>query len=298
MQWNLDDLYTFSSIVDKLSITAAAKQMAMSKSTVSKTLSRLEEALGVRLLERNSRNIRITHEGQVFHRQAIQILELARETDAIMGGLVSAPHGKLTVALPIAFAREFVAPRLPDFQHRYPNLELEMIISSQSVDIIRDQIDLAVVVGALSDSELVAKTLYQGRLIWVSSPEYLTTNKLRHGLQELQQHLKICEKRYASSSFPVRIAGQRYPLDLSKCTTQVNDPLTVREAVLNGMGVTLLPDQYCKQHLRRGELIEVFKDIHFEAAASSLSAIYPGRRLLASKTRVFLDFLLSIGRDI
>lgn len=298
MRWNLDDLPVFTAIIEHQSVTAAAAALNLSKSTVSKTLTRLEEALGVRLLERNSRRLRITGEGEAFYRQASLILEQAQETDAIMAGMVSEPHGKLTVALPIAFAREFVAPQLGVFQQQFPHLELELIITSHPVDIIRDQIDLAVVVGALHDSELVARPLYQSRLLWVTSPAYLARQPLGSTPADLLTHIRICEKRYALARFPVRMGDLRQELNLSQGIIQVNDPLAVREAVLHGLGVSPLPDQYCKRHLQSGQLVQVFEQISFEASASRLSVIYPGRRRLASKTRIFLDFLLAICREI
>jgi DNA-binding transcriptional LysR family regulator len=294
MNWNLDDLPLFVAVCDHMNITAAADELGLAKSTISKALTRLEQGIGVRLLERNSRNIRITSEGRVFLEQARLILEQVNEADATMAGLVSEPAGPLVVALPMAFAREIVAPRLRRFYERFPAIELEIVITSHPVDVIRDRIDLAVQVGHLDDSELIARRLYESRLCWVTTPGYLASHGLNGGIESLVPHIRICEKRYGIERFPVRVNGEKRQLDLSRGIIHVNDPIAVRESVLNGLGVTLLPDQYCKRHLDRGELVQVFKHVEFEASASVLTAVYPSRRLLSNKTRAFLEFLVEI----
>ncbi|KEA64147.1 Transcriptional regulator, LysR family [Marinobacterium lacunae] len=298
MRWNIDDVPIYLAIIDHKGVSAAAQVLGTSKSTVSKALSRLEEALGVRLIERNSRNLRITSEGEVFYRHASLIMEQVRETDAVMAGMTSEPRGKLVVALPMAFAREIVAPHLGHFHTLYPEVDVEIIITSRPVDIIRNQIDLAVVVGALNDSELVAKTLYESRLLWVTSPEYAARHDLGHSAEALLSHVHICEQRYGIPHFQIKLEGSKASLDLSKGVMHVNDPLSVREAVINGCGVTMLPGQYCKRNLADGSLVEVFQHISIETITAKLSAIYPGRRLLPSKTRAFLDFLSDICEQL
>ncbi len=298
MHWSLDDIPIFVAVVEHSGITAAANQLHLSKSAVSKAIARLESALNVRLLERNSRNVRVTSEGEAFYTQSLTIMEQVNNANAVMVGLVAKPAGKLVVALPIAFSREIFAKHLPKFKRLYPDIDLEIIISSHSVDIIRDQIDVAVVIGELNDSEIIAKPLYQSRLCWVASPNYIESNALGYTAQDLQSHIQICESRYKNARFPVRQHDQKNTLNLIKGIVHINDPLSVREAVLNGGGVSLLPDQYCQKQIRDKELIQVYTDIHFEASAATLSVIYPSRRLLSNKTRVFIDFLEEACRDL
>jgi DNA-binding transcriptional LysR family regulator len=221
-------------------------------------------------------------------------MEQVKEANALMSGLTATPSGRLVVAVPMAFSREILAPHLPEFCERHPQIELELIVTGQPVDIIRDQIDVAVVVGALNDSELITKTLYQGELLWVTSPQYAERNRLDGSLEELLSHLKICEKRYAQGRLPVRENGQRRRIDLRKNIIQVNDPITVREAVIGGIGLSFLPSQYCAAQIESGELLKVYEHIRFDVSASALSVVYPGRRLIPNKTRAFLDFLFGI----
>lgn len=295
MKWNIDDVPIYIAVVEYDGISAAARFLDISKSTVSKAISRLEDALGVRLLERNSRNVRVTSEGEIFYKHGMLIMEQVNETNAVMSGLTATPRGRLVVALPIAFSREIVAPYLNDFQKRYPQVDLEILVTNKPVDIIRDQIDLAVVVGELQDSELVTKKLYRGELMWVSSPDYVRDNKLGESVKDLHSHIKITEKRYGYSRFPVTIGQQKTYIDLSSMVTHVNDPIAVAKAVIYGCGVSFLPDQYCKKYFESGELVPVFDHIDISSTAVGLSAIYPSRRFISNKTRAFLDFLVSIS---
>jgi len=298
MRWNIDDVPIFVAVVDQKGLTAAADYLGISKSAVSKSLSRLEDALGVRLLERNSRNVRITSEGEAFYRQGLLIVEQAEEANALMSGLTSTPSGRLVVSMPMAFTREIVAPKLPQFIQLYPDIDLEILVTSQPVDIIRDQIDLAVVIGALGDSELIVKVLYKSQLVCVSSPDYAKANSLGRSIKELRSHIRICESRYADSRFPIRVKGVKTYLDLKKNIVHVNDPIAVREAVTHGCGVALIPNQYCKKQLESGELIQVYKHLDIDVSTSVISAIYPSRRLISNKTRAFLDFLIEICAKI
>ncbi|MGR3662736.1 MAG: LysR family transcriptional regulator [Paracoccaceae bacterium] len=294
MLWKIDDVPIFVAVVDQNGITAAASWLGMPKSTVSKSISRLEDALGVRLLERNSRNIRVTTEGERFYRQCQNILEEVHEADALMEGLQMVPSGKLLAALPSAFCQEFVAPSLGKFRREYPLVDLELTVTSRTIDLLRDQIDIAVVVGEQEDSELISRTLLTGRLIWVASAEYVDSGGLGESLDDLVSNIQICEKRYATRRFQVRIDGQIAFVDMSKNITPIDDPISVRTAVIHGAGVSFLPEQYCREQLKSGDLVEVYKHIRMDASTSRLSVVYPSRRLLAGRTRAFLEFLNEI----
>ncbi|MGB1092272.1 MAG: LysR family transcriptional regulator [Oceanobacter sp.] len=297
MNWNMDDVPMFASVVETGGFSAAADRLGISKSTISKAVTRLEQGLGMRLLERNSRNVRLTSEGEIFYREATLLLEQASNTNELMAGMAAEPSGKLVVALPMAFCREFVARHLPTFRQRYPSVDLDIVITSQPIDIIRERIDLAVVVGTLEDSELTARKLYQSHLVWVSSPNYLNTIQMPRTLEEIRSHIQICEKRYALQQFKVRIGEQHLTMDLKRGIYQVNDPLSVREALIHGGGISLLPIQYARQAINNGQLQQILENVEIESRVASLTAIYPTRRLLAKKTRLFLDFLIEICAD-
>ncbi len=294
MKWNLDDLPVFLAVVDQAGISAAARALHAPKSTVSAALTRLETGLGVRLMDRSSRSLRLTAEGETFSRQAQMIVEQAREADALMAGLVAAPSGRLTVALPPAFSQDFVAPRLQAFRARYPALELEIIVTSQGASLVRDSVDLAVVVGPLEDSQLVSRCLLEPELIWVASPRWLRSHELGDGLDAVRAQVQICETRYAVRRLAVQIDGEEAYLDLSRGVMKVNNPLVVRRVVSEGGGVSLLPRPYCAELLAQGQLVQVLRHIRFAQAGSRLTVVHSSRRLQSPRVRVFLDFLVKI----
>lgn len=296
MKWNIDDVPVFLAIVEQSGITAAARTLGMPKSTVSTALTRLEHGLGLRLLDRNSRNLRVTSEGETFYRQAVLILEQVREADAAMAGRTAVPSGRLSVALPPAFAQEFVAPNLSGFHAEFPEIELDLIITAHGVDLLRDSVDLAVVVGPQEDSELMSKTLLAGTLILVSSPAYLDRVGLEQVQADILPHIQICEKRYGKANMPVHLKGRATYISLHKGISHANDPLVVRRAVQDGAGVSPLPKRYCRDQLTNGTLIEVRTDLTFGIEASKLTVVYPSRRLISPRTRVFLAFLQQISR--
>lgn len=296
MNWNINDIPIFVAIIEQMGISAAAEQLNMPKSTISRSLSRLEEALGVRLLERNSRQLRITSEGEAFYRHSILIMEQVDEANAKMMGLTSVPSGKLVVTLPMAFSREIVAKHLHLFTRKYPQIELEIMITSHPVDIIREQIDVAVMIGPLSDSELIARKLLSSRLIWVTSPVYKASIDLGGMPEDLVQHVEVCEKRYAKAKITVKYQSNKRHINLTK-VIRVNDPIAVREAVVHGSGVGLVPQIYCQDQLNDGRLVEVFSEVEFESS-SAIFAVYPSRRLISNKVIAFLEFLQEITKKL
>jgi DNA-binding transcriptional LysR family regulator len=294
MKWHLDDLPVFLAVVEQAGISAAARTLGAPKSTVSAALSRLESGLGLRLLDRSSRTVRLTAEGEAFRRHAQLIVEQANEADALMGGLGSKPSGRLTVALPPAFAQDLLAQHLPQFRARHPEVELEIIVTTQGAAMVRDSADLAVVVGALEDSELVSRTLFEPDLIWVASPKWLATHALGETLEALRAQVQICETRYAQRRLPLHVRGEEAHIDLSRGVMKVNHPLVVRRVLLEGGGISLLPRPYCTEALAQGRLVQVLSHIRFAQVGSRLTVVYPGRRLLSPRVRVFLEFLAEL----
>lgn len=298
MKWNIDDAPVFIAVVDRNGISTAADHLQMPKSTVSRCISRLEERLGVRLLARNSRRLRVTAEGEVFYRHAVQIMEQVSLANAEMAGLTSVPSGRLTVALPMAFSREIVAGNLSRFNERYPLINLEVIVTSHNVDVIREQVDIALVIGQLNDSELIAQKLMETSLVWIASPEYAKAHQLDDtvGIEGLVSHIHVCERRYGQSRLTVYEQGTKQAISLAH-VMHTNDPIMVREMVVDGAGVSLAPLIYCRRNISEGSLVQVFPHIRIDSTAV-ISAVYPGRSLGSTKNRCFIDFIRDIVKEI
>lgn len=292
MKWNVDDIPKFIAAVDRKGISAAADHLGLPKSSVSRSITRLEDALGVRLLERNSRNVRITSEGDVFYQRCLLIMDEVEQANAEMSGLVALPTGKLVVSLPMAFSREVFSPHIPLFISKYPDIELEVIITSKDVDIIRDHIDVALMIGSLIDSDLVAKKLMDNQLVWVASPEYLKEHDISIKKEDIASHVQVCETRYGKQRHYFKSDCKKEYLDLSR-SIKINDPIVVKDAVVEGCGISILPLLYCQKNLNDGSLVHILPTVCSDQVGS-ISAVYPSRRHISNKVRVFIDFLSEI----
>ena len=295
MKWNVDDLPCFVSVADLGGISAAARALNIPKSSVSRTLSRLEDGLGLQLFVRGSHALRLTHDGTQFYQHAVRILEQVDVATAELAGLGATPRGLLTVALPMAFGREIVGPHLSDFQLRYPDIRLDIRIGSGLPDPLRDQIDIAVVVGTAPDSDLIQQRLIDAPLIWIASQQTAGSLPKIFDPMSVSTFIHAVETRYASG--PILVEGRdamRVQIDLDTSRLmQINDPLIVRDSVVGGGGLSFAPLIYCRQALASGELVQMYPEIRI-LRESSLSLLYPGHRLLPMKARVFIDFLKDI----
>lgn len=294
MKWKIDDVPVFVAVVEQNGVSAAAKHLKMPKSSVSIGLSRLETGLGVRLIERNSRNLQITPEGERFYRRAQMIVEQVQEADAAISGVTATPKGRLSVAMPAAFAQEVLAPHLARFREIHPGVDLELVMTTQGLRMAQDQVDLAIAVGSLPETGLETRSLECGPLIWVTSPDYGRRLPLCLAPDKIAQHVQFCETRYGRARFPVCADGRATHVDLLHNVSHVDDPLVVREAVRNGAGVAPLPRRFCTRHLNEGTLVEVFSSVRCTTAATSFTAVCTGRSLMSPRVRVFLDFLTAL----
>lgn len=289
MKWNIDDLPIFLAVLEHEGISAAARHLKMPKSTVSRTLSRLEDDMDIRLFDRNTRSFRLTAEGLSFAPHAQAIMEQAAAAQEAISGLRETPSGILKVALPMALSREVIGGKLAEFNSLYPDIILQVTVAPYTVDLFREDIDLAFMVGPIETSELSAHMISDSPLIWVSSPYYARQNHFDEKLTSLRPHLRFCESRYQTRKLSVKTAAGRQMLDTSQLTS-INDPVILRDIVLQGGGVALLPELYCQPFIRRGQLIELCPTIIPEPRAS-IYAVTTTKRLRPAKADLFVDFV-------
>ena len=297
MKWNINDLPAFVAIADRGGISAAARQLGTPKSSVSRAITRLEDAVGLQLFIRGARTFRLTPDGTHFYRHARRILEQVESANAELSGLRETPRGELTVALPMAFSREIVAPRLAGFQARYPDIRLDIKIASSQPDLLREQIDLAVIVGAAPDSDLVQQRLIDTPLIWIASPAVAATLPTFLDADRVGEMITVAESRYASAGDAIRVTTPQGGVAQARLDPaglmQVNDPLIVRDMVAAGSGLSFAPEIYCQAGLADGSLVQMYPDCVIKRE-SSLSLLFPGHRLMPLKVRVFIEFLKEI----
>lgn len=292
MQWNIADLPVFAAVVEQGGITSAARELRLPKSSVSRFVNRLEQDLNIRLFERNSRQMRLTQEGEVFYKHAQLILEQIASADAQMNGLSDTPNGDLTVSLPMAFSRLIVSPHLAEFHRRYPEIRVHITVNPKPVDLIGDHIDIAVQVGELPDSDYIAVPLMRHKLVWVAHPDVAKKCGDLQDLTELANQVQVCEKRYNQTPLKIKVKGSNEQITLN-AAIETTDPIMVKDAILNRLGIGLLPSIYCRDELRSGTLLEVAHSVELLENARA-SAVYTSKRMLSARTRVFIDFLKEI----
>ena len=299
MKWNINDLPTFVAVADLGGISAAARHLGTPKSSISRIITRLEDDIGLQLFLRDTRALRLTPDGSHVYRHARRILEQVDAATTELAGLRETPRGELTVALPMAFSREIVAPHLATFTGLYPDIRLDIRIGSTQPDLMRDQIDLAVIVGAAPDSDFMQQRLMDTPLIWIAGPAIAASLPRSFNPDRTGKTITVAETRYAGAAVTVatpRGGSALVRLDSSRLV-QVNDPLIVRDMVVAGCGLSFAPRIYCEAGLADGSLVQMYPDCQIEQE-SSLSLLFPGHRLLPLKARVFIDFLKRIcGRQ-
>jgi DNA-binding transcriptional LysR family regulator len=285
----LDDMIAFIRVVESRSFTAAAERLGLSKSVVSRRLTELENRLGTRLLNRTTRSLSLTPAGQTFFERARAILADVEEAEQAVAELGRDPRGLLRVNAPMSFGILHLAPAVADFMARFPNVELDLDLTDRFVDLVEEGWDIAVRIGRLRDSSLIARKLAPSRLVTVASPAYLERRGRPERPEELTRHECLL---YTTLSNP-SVWHFRADGDLRSVRVQgrmrVNNGDTILEAVRAGLGLAVLPTFMLSDDLRSGRLVTVLDA--FEATDFAIYAVWPHHRHLSPKVRAFVDFL-------
>ncbi|MGA6098784.1 LysR family transcriptional regulator [Stutzerimonas marianensis] len=281
----LDDALIFTRVVDCHSFTQAASSLGMQKSTVSRRIAQLEERLGVRLLNRTTRRLRLTEVGQAYYERCRQImLDFAEAEQAVMQ-LQQAPAGLLRITAPIEFGQWVLGRVMGDFMRRHPGIVAEVELASRTVDLLEEGVDIAIVVGQPEDSSLVARKLFEARRRLCASPAYLAAHGVPARAQDLVGHRAI-----GLSRDPVRYWPIIEPQVACRRVLTCNNITFAREAALAGVGIAALPTMISDAEVRDGLLVELLPEV--ELPTGEVYAVYPSRRFQAMKVKAFLDFLM------
>ncbi|WP_263146180.1 LysR family transcriptional regulator [Pseudomonas sp. RIT-PI-AD] len=282
----LDDALIFTRVVEYHSFTQAAQSLGMQKSTVSRRIALLEERLGVRLLNRTTRKLRLTEVGQAYYERCRQImLDFAEAEQAVMQ-LQQEPSGLLRITAPIEFGQLFLGGVLGDFIRQYPQITAEVEITSRNVDPVEEGIDIAIIVGQPQDSTLIARKLFESRRRLYASPAYLIARGTPQVADDLSAHRAVLLPQDSPRHWP--LLGESVPcLRALSC----NNITFAREAVIAGAGIAGLPVMISDAAVRRGALVELLPQTRLPIG--ELYAVYPSRRFQAMKVKTFLDFLMN-----
>lgn len=290
----LTGLIAFARAGSMGSYTAAARSLSISPSAVSKSVQRLEQRLGVSLFTRTTRSLTLTPEGRDLHERALRLLRDAEEIEQIAIRARAAPSGVLRIAVPLPIGVHLIAPVLPAFRKRYPDVTIDLRVNDQIVDIVEQGIDVAVRIGQLADSRLLSRRLAPYRLCAFASPGYLATRGMPLHPNELKGYDTV-NLRYQSTGqayrWLFRIGSREIEIvPLSGIMVDASEALV--SALAAGGGIGILATFIAAPYVARGELIPVLPA--FAVERNNITALWPESRRSNPAVRAFLSLLQEI----
>lgn len=287
MRW--DGISEFVYVAEYESFTRAAKELGISTAQVSRQISALEQRLNIKLLYRTTRKVSLTEEGRVFYQHCRGVLDGLDAAEQAVSNLQSKPQGRIKLTAPVTYGEQQLLPLINDFMVQYREIEVTAFLSNQKLDLVEGSYDLAIRIGKLSDSTMMAKKLSRRTNFVCAAPAYLEKYGIPHSLSDLKQHNCLLGTRdywhFIEDSSNVdteknlRVSG----------SVQYNSGHSLVDAALKGLGIVQLPDYYVQKHLASGALVSVLDN--YREPEEGIWAIYPHNRHLSPKIRLLVDYL-------
>lgn len=267
--------------------SGAARRLGVSSSHISRQIARLEDRLQTRLFYRSTRRVTLTEAGQTFLQHCQHLQDARDEAIQAVSDLSSEPKGLLRMTCSVAYGEEFIMPLVNDFLQLHPRLRIEMALTNQTLDLLHGQFDLAIRLGRLQDSRLVATRLAPRRMFLCAAPAYLEHHGAPHSLSELPRHNCLIG---SSDTWTFLESGREIPVRVQG-KWRCNSGRTVLDAALRGFGLCQLPDYYVQEHLRSGALRSLLTQ--HQPPHTAVWALYPQQRHLSPKVRKLVEHLKS-----
>lgn len=289
----LNAISVFCKVIETQSFTQAANQQNISVAMASKLVSQLEEHLKTRLLQRTTRKIVPTEAGMLYYQRCQAILLDLSEADSSISNMATSLQGNLLISVPRDFGLLYISPNLPKFIELHPNLHVEIEFEDKRVDLVAEGYDLALRIGYMQDSSLVARKISSSPMHFVASPNYLESRGTPLTPDDLEYHQGLL---YKSSLNQVHWQStkanqiQRYKIQ-SKVVS--NNGMALLEMTKAGLGISNSPSFFVKEALASGELVEILSE--YKQKPLDIYVVYPNRRHLPAKVRAFIEFLASLG---
>ena len=283
--FNWEGVSEFVAVAETESFTKAAARLGISTAQVSRQVSALETRLAAKLFHRTTRKVSVTEVGRVYYQHCRQVLDGLDEAERAITNLQTTPRGLLKITAPVTYGEGTIAPLINDFLTQYPELEVQMNLTNLKVDLVDQGYDLAIRLGQLEDSSMMAKRLGSRTQYVCASPSYVSTYGLPHTLSELEQHncligtLDYWRFQEKGKARNVRIKGN----------LSCNSGHALVDAAIKGLGIIQLPDYYVNPLIASGELVSLLENNR--QADEGIWALYPHNRHLSPKVRMLLDFL-------
>ena len=281
----------FVRVVDAGSFSAAARQWGRSKAVVSKYVNALEDHLGVQLLRRTTRSLSLTEAGRAYRERCVEVLGEIEALEVSLREGIAAPRGPLRITAPPGFASHYLDVMTTDFIARFPEVTLDLDLTHRMVDLVEENIDVAIRVTDPRDSSLVARRIAPAPILAVASPDYLRRRGTPKKPADLRDHDCIVDTNFRDQQrWRFRSSGKTETVSVDG-PLRVNHPDAVREMAAAGHGIALVPDFVARDALEAGRLREVLRGT--VAFQWSILAVYPRRKYLPARVRAYVDHLLA-----
>lgn len=283
--FNWEGVSEFVAVAEAESFTAAGKRLGISTAQASRQVSALETRLSAKLFYRTTRRVSVTELGNIYYQHCRQLLDGLDEAERAITNLQSTPTGKLKITAPVTYGERTIAPLVNSFVAKYPGLEVRLHLTNQTLDLIDEGYDLAIRLGKLGDSTMMAKRLASRTQYVCASPEYLATHGVPHSLSELEQHnclkgtLDYWRFQENGNARNIKVKGN----------IRCNSGRALVDAALKGIGIVQLPDYYVSHSIENGQLISLLE--YLREPDEGVWALYPHNRHLSPKVRMLIDYL-------
>lgn len=291
-----DAMQAFARVVEAGSFTKAAETLQMSKTSVTQLVQQLEARLRVKLLNRTTRQVKVTADGAAYYERVVRLLADMDDAETSLSSASKSPRGRLRVDVPSPLARMILIPALPAFHAHYPDIQIDMGASDRLVDLIGDSVDCVIRGGALTNQSLVARRVGDLQLRVCAAPSYLErAGKPLHprDLEDAQHRTVgfLSSRTGRVLSYPLHREGESIEVQ-GRHVLAVDDGNAYLAAGLAGLGVLWLPDYMAKAHLARGELVALFEGWRLDPMPMYLA--FPPNRHVSTKLRVFIDWVVEL----
>jgi DNA-binding transcriptional LysR family regulator len=291
----LDAMGVFAKVVEAGSLSAAARALGVSLASVSRHLAALEDQLGARLISRTTRRLSLTEGGRAYYERCKRILGDVEEAEAAVSQFQATPSGRVVVSASVLFGRTFLAPALPDFLERYPRVAVELTLTDRFVNLVEEGVDVAVRVGGLADSSLVARRIGGFRRVVCAAPAYLKRRGVPKEPADMTGHDCLIYSMLAEvDRWRFIIEEREVAIPVTGRLRSNNQDVLLR-AALDSAGIMLAPSWLVRDHVASGRLRLVLED--FEPESTPIHILYPHARLLSAKVRALIDYLAARWRE-
>ncbi|AQS40081.1 transcriptional regulator [Shewanella psychrophila] len=286
---NINDMLVFSEVIKAGSFTKAATVLNLPKSNISRKLTRLETHLGVRLIERTTRSIHLTEVGQIYLQHCQRIQEEVESAELCVDHLVESPRGQLKICVSVTIGQQIISKYLSDYIEQYPDVDVSLELTNRRIDLVEEGFDLAIRIGELEDSSIIAKYLGQLERKLCASPSLIDKHMLPfHPTDLAQLPCLFMTSGMPKNQWLLRQADILEQIQV-KPKVELNDFLSLSHLCISGCGVTMLPSYLCDEAIDEGNLLHILPD--WQCPPSKVYALYPSHKSITPKVRSMLSFL-------